>query len=326
MPALDAAVPALRTETLTKRYGRLLALDELDLSVAPGQVFGFLGPNGAGKSTTIRLLLGLARPTAGRAWVFDTPAEDVVAAHGRLAHVPADVALWPQLTGAETLELLAGIGPGTDRAYRAELVERFALDPSVPGRAYSTGNRQKVALVAAFATRAPLLVLDEPTSGLDPLMEQQFRLAVREARDRGQTVFLSSHQLAEVEAVCDRVAILRAGRLVEVAGVADLRALHSTEVTATVHGRVPDLSTVPGVSSVKVDEDADGGTRLRFALLGPPGAVLRALAPADVVALRMREPGLEEIFLRYYGTPTDDASGAMSGAATRSGAEAGVVR
>ena len=157
-------------------------------------------------------------------------------------------------------------------------------------------------------------------------MEQQFRLAVREARDRGQTVFLSSHQLAEVEAVCDRVAILRAGRLVEVADVVDLRALHSTEVTATVHGPVPDLSTVPGVSSLKVDEDADGPTRLRFALLGPPGAVLRALAPADVVALRMREAGLEEIFLRYYGTPTDDTSGAVIGAATRTGVDAGGVR
>jgi ABC-2 type transport system ATP-binding protein len=303
MPALDAALPAVRTQDLTKRYGRLLALDSLDLSVAPGQVFGFLGPNGAGKSTTIRLLLGLARPTAGRAWIFGTPAEDVAAAHARLAHVPADVALWPQLTGTETLELLAGIGPGTDRAYRAELVERFGLDPSRPGRAYSSGNRQKVALVAAFATRAPLLVLDEPTSGLDPLVEQQFRAVVREARDRGQTVFLSSHQLAEVEAVCDRVAILRAGRLVEVADVAALRALHRTEVTATVRGPVPDLSAVPGIASLETDEGADGRTHLHFALTGPPTAALRALAAADVLALRMREPGLEEIFLGYYGTP-----------------------
>jgi ABC-2 type transport system ATP-binding protein len=270
--------------------------------VTAGQVFGFLGPNGAGKSTTIRLLLGLARPTAGRAWIFDAPAADVAAAHARLAHVPADVALWPDLTGAETLDLLARIGPGTDLAYRDELVERFALDPGKPGRAYSSGNRQKVALVAAFATRAPLLVLDEPTSGLDPLMEQQFRHAVREARDRGQTVFLSSHQLAEVEAVCDRVAILRAGRLVEVADVADLRALHRTEVTATVRGPLPELAGVPGITSVRVDGPADpAGTTVRFALAGPPAPALRALAAIDVVALQLREPTLEEIFLGYYG-------------------------
>ena len=180
--------PAVRTEKLTKRYGRVLALDGLDLSVPAGEVFGFLGPNGAGKSTTVRLLLGLARPTAGRSWVFDTDAGDVAAAHRLLAYVPADVALWPQLTGAETLELLGRTGPGFDRAYRDELVERFALDLSTPGRAYSTGNRQKVALVAAFATRAPLLVMDEPTSGLDPLMEREFRRAVRTRRQRPERV------------------------------------------------------------------------------------------------------------------------------------------
>ena len=289
-------VPALRTERLTKRYPRVLALDSLDLEVPPGQVFGFLGPNGAGKSTTIRLLLGLARPTSGRAWVLGTPAADVAAAHAHLAHVPADVALWPALTGAETLDLLARIGPGTDPVHRAELVERFELDPSKPGRAYSTGNRQKVALVAAFASRAPVLVLDEPTSGLDPLMEREFRLAVADARDRGRTVFLSSHQLAEVEAVCDRVAILRAGRLVEVADVADLRELHRTEVVAVVRGPVPDLAGVAGVSAV----DVDGG-RVRFDLVGPPAPALRALAAADVTSLRLREPTLEEIFLGYYG-------------------------
>jgi len=289
-------VPALRTERLTKRYGRVLALDSLDLEVPPGEVFGFLGPNGAGKSTTIRMLLGLARPTSGRAWVLDTPAADVAAAHAHLAHVPADVALWPSLTGAETLELLARIGPGTDPVLRDELVERFELDPSKPGRTYSTGNRQKVALIAAFATRAPVLVLDEPTSGLDPLMEHQFRLAVAHARDHGRTVFLSSHQLTEVDAVCDRVGILRDGRLVEVADVADLRGLHRTEVVAVVRGPVPALAGVPGVSGVSVD-----GGRIRFDLVGPPAAALRALAAADVTSLQMREPTLEEIFLGYYG-------------------------
>ena len=291
------SVPALRTDGLSKRYGRLLALDALDLAVPEGEVFGFLGPNGAGKSTTIRLILGLARPTAGRVRVFDTDAADVAVAHRLLAHVPADVALWPQLTGAEILELLARTGPGVDAAYRAELVDRFALDLSRPARTYSTGNRQKVALVAAFATRAPLLVLDEPTSGLDPLMEREFRRAVSEARGRGQAVFLSSHQLAEVEAVCDRVGILRAGRLVDVASVADLRRLHRTEVEVGFAGPAPDLSGVPGVAEV----EPAGPGRLRFVLAGPPGPALRALACADVSTLAVREPTLEEIFLAYYG-------------------------
>lgn len=288
--------PAIRTDQLTKRYGRLLALDGLDLTVDAGEVFGFLGPNGAGKSTTIRLLLGLARPTAGRARIFDVDAGDVAAAHRLLAYVPADVALWPQLTGAELLDLLAATGPGVDVAYRADLVARFDLDLSRPARTYSTGNRQKVALVAAFATRAPLLVLDEPTSGLDPLMELQFRRAVAEARDKGQTVFLCSHQLAEVEAVCDRVGILRAGRLVDVATVPELRRLHRSEVTARFTGPAPDLAGVPGVDLL----DQSDGT-LRFTLAGPPGAALRVLAAAEVTALTVREPSLEEIFLDYYG-------------------------
>jgi ABC-2 type transport system ATP-binding protein len=289
---------ALRTVALTKRYGRLTALDDLTLDVAAGEVFGFLGPNGAGKSTTIRLLLGLARPTAGHAWVFDVDAADVARAHRLLAYVPADVALWPQLTGAEVLHLQACTGGGVDLAYRDELVERFQLDVSKPARTYSTGNRQKVALIAAFATRAPLLVLDEPTSGLDPLMEREFRTAVAAARDRGQTVFLSSHQLAEVEAVCDRVAILRAGRLIQVASIGELRGLHRSEVTLTYTGMPPQLDTVDGVEDVQ----QQGEGRLRFTLTGPPGPALNALAGADVTALAVREPSLEEIFLDYYGS------------------------
>ncbi len=289
-------VAALRTENLSKRYGPLLALDALDLEVAAGEVFGFLGPNGAGKSTTIRLLLGLARPTSGRAWIFGDDAADVAAAHRRLAYVPADVALWPRMTGAEVLDLLGRIGPGVDTAYRAELTERFALDVAKPAGTYSTGNRQKVALVAAFATRAPLLVLDEPTSGLDPLMELEFRRAVATARANGQTVFLSSHQLAEVEAVCDRVAILRAGRLVDVASVAQLRRLHRTEVAATFTGTPPDLAGAPGVDGLRAD-----GATLRFTLDGSPAAALRVLADAGVATIAVREPSLEEIFLAYYG-------------------------
>ncbi|WP_199516625.1 ABC transporter ATP-binding protein [Nucisporomicrobium flavum] len=289
---------ALRAVELTKRYGRLTALDSLNLDVPAGEVFGFLGPNGAGKSTTIRLFLGLARPTAGRAEVFGVGAADVARAHRQVAYVPADVALWPQLTGAEILHLQARTGPGIDGAYRDELVERFALDPSRPARTYSTGNRQKVALIAAFATRARLLVLDEPTSGLDPLMEREFRTAVRHARDRGQTVFLSSHQLAEVEAVCDRVGILRAGRLAEVSTIGALRALHRSEVTISYTGTAPELDSVPGVAAVH----PAGERQLRFTLAGPPGPALRALAAAEVAALTVREPSLEEIFLDYYGT------------------------
>jgi ABC-2 type transport system ATP-binding protein len=288
---------AIRIHRMTKRFGRIVAVQDLDLTVTPGEVFGFLGPNGAGKSTTIRVLLGLIRPTAGTATVFGDDARDVRRAHRHLAYVPADVALWPTLTGAEILELLGNVGPGVDIDYRTELVERFDLDLDRPGKTYSTGNRQKVALVTAFATRAPLLVLDEPTSGLDPLMEREFRRCVMEARDRGQTVFLSSHQLAEVEAVCDRVAILRAGRLVEIDSIADLRRLRRTVVEVSFRNSMPLLDNIPGVSGI---ESADG-ERLRFSLSGPPAPALRALALADVTALAMREPTLEEIFLDYYG-------------------------
>jgi ABC-2 type transport system ATP-binding protein len=267
------------------------------MTVAPGEVFGFLGPNGAGKSTTIRLLVGLIRPTAGSAAIFGCAADDVRRSHRHIAYVPADVALWPALTGAEILELLGCVGLGMDAAYRDELVDRFDLELDKPARTYSTGNRQKVALVAAFATRAPLLILDEATSGLDPLMEQEFRACVTDARERGQTVFLSSHKLAEVEALCDRVAILRAGRLVEIDGIADLRRLRRTVVEVSYRGVQPSLGNIAGVSSVQHLD----GDRLRFSLTGPPVDALRALATADITALVVHEPTLEEIFLDYYG-------------------------
>lgn len=291
------ATPAIRVDGLTKRFGRVAALQDLSMSIAPGEVFGFLGPNGAGKSTTIRLLLGLIRPTAGSAKIFGCAADDVRRSHRHIAYVPAEVALWPRLTGAEILELLGCVGPGVDAAYREELVDRFDLELDKPARTYSTGNRQKVALVAAFATRAPLLVLDEPTSGVDPLMEREFRSCVAEARERGQTVFLSSHQLAEVEAVCDRVAILRAGRLVEIDTIADLRRLRRTVVEVSYRGAQPSLQDVAAASNV---EQLDG-ERLRFNLTGSPVAALQALATADVTAIAMHEPTLEEIFLDYYG-------------------------
>ncbi|WP_432514125.1 ABC transporter ATP-binding protein [Kineococcus sp. SYSU DK001] len=316
---------AVRTVGLGKRYGRTWAVQDLDLRIRPGTVFGLLGPNGAGKSTTIRMLLGLARPSSGRAEVFGVDAADVVRAHRQLAHVPADVALWPHLSGAQVLHLLAATGPGTDEAYRAELVERFALDPSKRARTYSTGNRQKVALVAAFATRAPLLVLvlDEPTSGLDPLVEREFHRAVTCARDRGQTVLLSSHRLDEVEAVCDEVGIVRAGRLVEAGPLSRLRGLHRTEVSATFTGPAPRLAGLPGVSVLEtadpVGPRAPG--RVRFTVSGPPGAALAALAGAGVSALSVHEPSLEEVFLDHYGAgePERCAPGTRDGAAGTSG-------
>jgi ABC-2 type transport system ATP-binding protein len=296
-PARTDFSPAIRVDGLTKRFGRVVAVEDLSMTVAPGEVFGFLGPNGAGKSTTIRLLLGLIRPTAGSAAIFGCAAGDVRRSHRHIAYVPADVALWPGLTGAEILELLGCVGLGVDAAYRDELVDRFDLELDKPARTYSTGNRQKVALVAAFATRAPLLMLDEPTSGLDPLMEREFRGCVAEACERGQTVFLSSHKLAEVEALCDRVAILRAGRLVEIDSIADLRRLRRTVVEVSYRGVQPSLADIASVSSV---EPLDGD-RLRFSLTGSPVAALRALASADITALAMHEPTLEEIFLDYYG-------------------------
>jgi ABC-2 type transport system ATP-binding protein len=294
------SAPAVRTQGLTKRFQSTLAVDDLTLTVPRGEVFGFLGPNGAGKSTTIRMLLGLLRPTGGSAEIFGDPVADVERAHRHLAYVPADVALWPGLTGRQCLDLLAGVGPGTDLTYRDELVERFALQPDRRARTYSTGNRQKVALVAAFATRAPLLVLDEPTSGLDPLMEREFRRCIAEAAERGQTVFLSSHQLAEVEAVCSRVGILRAGRLAEVAGLEDLRRLRRSEVTVDLARPAPELrrmADLPGVADLRWSSDL----RFTLSLVGPPNAVLAALADADVTRLDVREPSLEEIFLDYYG-------------------------
>jgi ABC-2 type transport system ATP-binding protein len=261
-------------------------------------VFGFLGPNGAGKTTTIRLLLGLIRPTAGRAQIFGLDCQrESVEAHTRLAFVPGEANLWPSLTGAETLALLGRVHGGLDDAYRDELITRFDLDPTKKVRAYSKGNRQKVLLISALMVRPELLVLDEPTSGLDPLMEQAFRRSIGEARDRGQTVFLSSHILSEVEALCDRVAILRQGRLVETGSLADMRHLSALTVEVTFGGAPPDLSAVPGVSAVEND-----GPVVRCHVRGPIEPLLQVLANAEVTQLLSREPSLEELFLAQYGS------------------------
>lgn len=291
------SVTAISTEGLTKRFGELLALDGLDLEVQRGEIFGFLGPNGAGKSTTIRLLLGLIRPTAGRAWLSGVPVADVEHAHRSVGYVPGDVSLWPQLTGTETLELLGAMAGGVDTAYRNELLERFDLDPTRRVRAYSKGNRQKVALVAAFMTHPDVLLLDEPTVGLDPLMEAEFQAVAREAAGHGQTVFLSSHLLDEVEDVCTRVAILRDGVLVEVATLAELRQLTTTIFEAELVGPVPSFADLSEVLAV---EPMDGGVRLT--VNGPPATVIARLSTAGITRLHSRAPSLEQIFLTYYET------------------------
>ena len=287
---------AIRTDNLTKRYGRTEALVGLDLEVDEGEVFGYLGPNGAGKSTTIALLLGFIRATAGCAEIFGLDVRrDAERLHARVAYVPSAPDLWPSLTGAETLRFLANIHGTVDVEYRDELIKRFELEPDKRVRAYSHGNRQKVPLIAAFASRADLLLLDEPTSGLDPLMEQVFQECVREARDRGQTVFLSSHILSEVEAVCERVAMLRRGRVIETGELEVLRGLASVRVEAEMAAAPPDVSALEGVDHVVVD-----GHTIRCDVTGPIGPLLRVLTDAGVERLTTREPSLEELFVARY--------------------------
>ena len=302
---------AIRTAGLTKHFGSLVALDGLDLEVAQGEIFGFLGPNGAGKSTTIRLLLGLLRPTRGDAWLMGIPVADVERAHASVGYVPGDVSLWPSLTGAEILALLGNLSGNVDTVLRDELIERLDVDPSRRARSYSKGNRQKIALVAAFMTRPDILLLDEPTAGLDPLMEAEFQALAREAAAGGQTVFLSSHLLDEVEDVCARVAILRTGSLVEVAALEDLRRLTATVLEASLDGPVPDLGDLDRVVGV---EPMDGGVRVT--VTGSPGEVLARLGTAGINRLQSHAPTLEQIFLSYYETSATqrDAVAAAHGA------------
>lgn len=294
----------IETAGLQKRYGRTLALDGLDLSVEAGQVHGFLGPNGAGKSTTIRILLGLARATGGRAHVFGAdPWTDAAQLHRRIAYVPGDVSVWPNISGGETIDLLSRLrGGGRDAEYAASksrLSEAFQFDPRKKGRAYSKGNRQKVALIAAFAVPAELYILDEPTSGLDPLMEVVFREEISRVRAAGATVLLSSHILSEVELLCDRVSIIRAGRIVDSGTLADMRHLTRTEVSfaASATASAAAAAAVPGAEDVT--EDAD---RVSFTLASDAvAASLPALGALGVEGLRIAPPSLEALFLRHYG-------------------------
>ncbi len=291
----------IATQRLSKRYGQQFALRGLDLEVYQGEVLGYLGPNGAGKTTTIRLLLGLIAASSGSATLFGLDSErDAPEIHRRLAYVPGDVSLWPSLSGLETLALLGRVHGLVDTRYRDQLIERFDLDPSKPVRAYSKGNRQKVSLIAALMSRAELLILDEPTSGLDPLMEKVFRECVREARDNGQTIFLSSHILSEVEALCDRVAILRQGRLLELGSLAHMRHLSAFHVEATFEGEPPDLRTVEGVTSSEIE-----GDRLRCQVNGSMAPLLAVLARAGVRELLSTKPSLEELFLSHYDRATE---------------------
>jgi ABC-2 type transport system ATP-binding protein len=294
---------AIEARGLRKRFGRATALDGLDLTVAVGEVHAFLGPNGAGKTTTIRILLGLLRKDGGDAVLLGgDPWRDATSLHSRLAYVPGDVTLWPAMTGGEIIDLLARLRGGRpDAKRRQELIERFDLDPGKKARAYSKGNRQKVALIAALASDAELLVFDEPTSGLDPLMEAAFQECVSAERRAGRTVLLSSHILAEAEALADRVTIIRAGRTVQTGTLADLRHLTRTSIDAELDGPA-DISRLPGLHDVVTE-----GTRLRCEVDNAAlTEVLRRLAATGVRTLTCRPPTLEELFLRQYADQGQD--------------------
>jgi len=282
---------------LVKHFGRTRVLNELSLSVAAGEVHGFLGPNGAGKTTTLRILLGLLRSDGGSIRLLGgDPWRDAVDLHRRLAYVPGDVALWPTLTGGEVIDLLGRLRGGLDPHRRAALIERFELDPTMKGRAYSKGNRQKVALVAALASDVELLLLDEPTSGLDPLMEAQFREYIKEVRGDGRTVLLSSHILAEVEALCDRVSIIRDGAVVESGTLTQLRHLSRTTISADLTTVPAGLADLPGVHDLVTE-----GQRITASVeTGGMAGLMAALGAGGVTALTSAPPTLEELFLRHY--------------------------
>jgi ABC-2 type transport system ATP-binding protein len=334
---------------LRKSYGKTVALDGLDLSVAEGEVHGFLGPNGSGKTTTIRVLLGLLRADGGSARLLGgDPWRDATALHRRLAYVPGDVTLWPNFTGGEVIDLLGRLRGGLDAKRRASLLERFDLDPAKKARAYSKGNRQKVALISALASDVELLILDEPTSGLDPLMEAVFRECIEEERHSGRTVLLSSHILSEVEALCDRVTIIRAGRVVESGTLASLRHLTRTSIAADLARPPAGLDQLPGVYDLDVQDlrgaevPDDGGPAASGPAAGGPAAsrptarvrcevdtdkldpVVRSLADAGILSLVSQPPTLEELFLRHYADPgAGVAAPAGSGAPDGSGAPVG---
>ncbi|WP_433664903.1 ATP-binding cassette domain-containing protein [Nocardia sp. CA-128927] len=305
----------IQINDLRKTFGHVAALDGLNLTVREGEIHGFLGPNGAGKSTTIRVLLGILRATSGRVELFGSdPWADAVALHHELAYVPGDVTLWPSLSGGETIDLLARMRGGINKERRAELIQRFDLDPRKKARTYSKGNRQKVALISALASDVRLLLLDEPTSGLDPLMEQVFRECIEEAKQRGTTVLLSSHILSEVEVLCDRVTIIRAGRTVESGSLSEMRHLSRTSITAELLGDPGDLHRITGVDDIQWD-----GKTLRCQVDSEHlGELIRVLGDTGVRSLTSAPPTLEELFMRHYHVDGDASkSAAKSGEKVR---------
>jgi ABC-2 type transport system ATP-binding protein len=294
--SLDADI-AIQTKGLTKRYGSVVALDDLDLAVKKGEILGYLGPNGAGKTTTIRSILGLIKPTSGSAEIFGIDSQrDKVKAHKRLAYVPGESIFWPSLTGAETLHLLGKVQGQVDLKYQKELIRRFKFEPNKKVRTYSKGNRQKINLIAALSTRAELLIMDEPTTGLDPIMEQAFKQSALEAKANNQTIFLSSHILEEVEALCDRVAILRSGKLVELGTLTEMRHLSAVSIQATFDGVPPNVSHLNGITAIEIV-----GHQLTCQVQGSIGPLLAILSAAHPKSLLSREPSLEELFLSIYG-------------------------
>lgn len=301
---------ALELQRITKSFGRSLALDELDLSISTGEVHGLLGPNGAGKSTTIRVALGMLRADSGRVEVmgFD-PWTSAPAVRGRLAYVPGDVSLWPNLTGGEVIDLLARMHGGEDRARRDALIEKFELDPKKRSRTYSKGNRQKVGLISALSVNAELLILDEPTSGLDPLMEQVFKDCVREARGEGRTVLLSSHILSEVEQLCDRVSIVRAGSIVDTGTLSELRGHATTVVTATLRRAPVGIESMAGIEKATVDGHRVELTTAQF------DDVMTMLAAFGIETLTVAPPTLEDLFLHYYGSADATSRGSAKASA-----------
>jgi ABC-2 type transport system ATP-binding protein len=308
MPVDNSAPIEIRN--LTKNFGAVRALDGLNLTVRAGEVHGFLGPNGAGKSTTIRILLGLVKADGGNVRLLGgDPWTDAVELHRQIAYVPGDVTLWPSLTGGETIDLLARMRGGIDDKRREELIERFDLDPHKKARTYSKGNRQKVSLISAFSSRAGLLLLDEPSSGLDPLMENVFQECVGEARDRGVTALLSSHILAETEALCERVTIIRTGRTIESGSLDSMRHLSRTSIKAEMTGDPGDLTRIRGVEDVSID-----GNTLRAQVDSESlGELIRVLGDAGVRSLVSQPPTLEELFLRHYDTAGTDGQREHSG-------------
>jgi polyether ionophore transport system ATP-binding protein len=290
--------PAISISGLVKTFGSTKALDGLELTVETGEVHGFLGPNGAGKTTTIRVLLGLLRADEGNVLLLGgDPWRDAVALHRRLAYVPGEVVLWPKLSGGEVIDLMGRLRGDLDSRRRDELLERFELDPTKKARTYSKGNRQKVGLVAALASRAELLILDEPTSGLDPLMEAVFQDCIREVRAEGRTVLLSSHILAEVEALCDRMSIIRNGRTQQSGTLQELRGITRTSISAELEHSADGLAGLPGIHGLLVE-----GARVRFDVdTAHLEAVVQRLGELGVRSLESRPPTLEELFLRHYG-------------------------